>query len=147
MTLTIPTIQLSRRLMLISFAFIFHAERVLASEPASDAQTQARDLLSGTVGGLTKTIGESFGISSNSNMALNLDPQGQARRLILAKPNVSGIAGRAHGVDPKKPTLPVAFTRSRGSTYADPQEAARRMIVGSKPGDTKDIPVATAAAN
>ena len=50
---------LNRRLILISAAILINANTVLAANRVDDAQMQARDLLSGTVGGRTKIIDRS----------------------------------------------------------------------------------------
>jgi len=100
-------------LVLISSAFLFQADNVLAAEAAVDAQMQARDLLSGTVGGRAKTNDESPANTADGQHTSNVDPQEQARRLILGQPNVD----RTHE--------PAAALE-----YSDPQETARRMILG-----------------
>jgi hypothetical protein len=117
-------------LVLISAAFLFQADNVLAAEAAGDAQMQARDLLSGTVGGRARTVDESRANSADGHQTSNLDPQEQARQLILGKPNVDGTNGRAAVLEPKVNTTQAASARSDHGTYADPQESARRMILG-----------------
>ena len=105
---------LGHGLLLSSSLFLLQANPVIAAEAVGDAQMQARDLLSGTVGGRTSIVNESRAIPSSSDQTPSLDPQEQARQLILGKPNVGGIHRRA--VD--------------HLTYGDPQESARRMILG-----------------
>jgi hypothetical protein len=114
MNLLIPARTLGLGLVLSSSLFLLQGNAALAAEAGGDAQMQARDLLSGTAGGRTKIVDESRAISADSDQTSNLDPQGQARQLILGKPNSSGIRGRA------------ADQRSDD----DPQESARRMILG-----------------
>jgi len=115
-----------RGLVLISALFLLHANNALAAEFVDDAQMQARDLLSGTVGGRAKIIDESRAIASDSDRTSSPDPQEQARQLILGKqilrgkPTLGGTSGRA--VDQ--------------SSYGDPQESARRMILGYGAGGT-----------
>jgi hypothetical protein len=111
--------KLGHGLMLISAVFLLHANNALAAEFDADAQTQAKDLLTGTVDGGAKFI-DSHAIPSNSESTSRLDPQEQARQLILGKPNVDAASGRA--VDRRSDD--------------DPQESARRMILGREAGST-----------
>jgi hypothetical protein len=119
---------LGHGLVLFSSLFLLQANNVLAAEAVGDAQMQARDLLSGTVGGRTKIVDESRA-SSGSDRTSSLDPQEQARRLILGKPHVGGTGGRV-ALEPTMNATPADSTRGDHRTYADPQESARRMILG-----------------
>jgi hypothetical protein len=116
-------------LVLISAAFLFQAENVFAAEAAVDAQMQARDLLSGTVGGRAKTI-ESPVNTADGQPTSNIDPQEQARRLILGQPNVEGTHERAAVLESKANAAPAGSVRTDHGPYSDPQESARRMILG-----------------
>jgi hypothetical protein len=127
---------LGHGLVLFSSLFLLQANNVLAAEAVGDAQMQARDLLSGSVGGRTKIVDESRAISPGSDQTSSLDPQEQARRLILGKPHVGGTSGRAVAVGPKMNAAPAVPTRGDRRTYADPQESARRMILGRGAGGT-----------
>src|SRR6266436_9373346 len=93
-------------LVLISAAFLFQADNVLAAEATVDAQMQARDLLSGTVGGRAKTVDESPANPADGHQASSLDPQEQARQLILGKPKADDSNGRAAALGPKMNTAP-----------------------------------------
>jgi len=104
---------------------------VRAAEDVGDAQVQARDLLSGTVGGRAKVIDESPSISADGHQTSSLDPQEQARQLILGKPNLGRFTGRATALGPQLNETSAVSTRDDHRTYADPQESARRMILGS----------------
>jgi len=133
----IPAKTLSHGLVLISAVFLLRAHDVLAAEDVGDAQAQARDLLSGTVGGRAKVIDESPAISADGHPTPTLspqptlDPQEQARQLILGKPNLGRITGRAAALGPQLNETSAVSTRDDHRTYADPQESARRMILGS----------------
>jgi hypothetical protein len=129
MNLLRPAKMLGHGLVLISAAFLFQADNVLAAEAAVDAQMQARDLLSGTVGGRAKTVDESPANPADGHQASSLDPQEQARQLILGKPKADDGNGRAAALEPKMNTAPAVSTRRTG-TYEDPQESARKMILG-----------------
>ena len=105
------------RLMLISAGMLLHANGAFAAQLVEDAQLQADDLLSGTVGGRAKIVDVSPPAPAGRD-ALNPDPQQQARQLILGKPNSAGIAGQNTG--------------RVYAVYADGQESARRMLLGTE---------------
>src|SRR5260370_40366758 len=117
-------------LVLISAVLLFHPDNALAAESEVDAQMQARDLLSGTVAGRAKTVDESPANPADGHQASSLDPQEQARQLILGKPKADDSNGRAAALGPKMNTAPAVSTRRTDDTYEDPQESARRMILG-----------------
>jgi len=120
---------LSRRLILISAAILINANTVLAADRVGDAQMQARDLLSGTVGGKTKIIDKSLAISADQKSYP--DPQTQARQLILGKPSFDGAVSRELAVR-SKTNVPLPMSaRRNGSAHTDPQELASRMILGA----------------
>lgn len=99
-------------------------------EPVEDAQQQARDLLTGAVKRPATRDHTSRSLEGEEHKVPNLDPQEQARRLIL---------GTAHFSDGATPTiastLAALLSRNR-RTYSDPQESARRMILGARAADT-----------
>jgi hypothetical protein len=119
------------RLVLISAAILLHANNGLAAELVGDAQMQARDLLSGTVNGQAKTFDASPAIPADGHRTSNLDPQEQARQLILGKPNIGGVAGRKVAIDSKTKGTPAVSARSKRREYFDPQKSAQRMILGN----------------
>jgi hypothetical protein len=121
---------LSRRLLLISAAVLINANTVLAADRVGDAQMQARDLLSGTVGG-TGTIDKSLAISAGHHQKSYADPQKQARQIILGRPSFDGTESREFAAQ-SKTTVPVPVSARRNSRiHTDPQELARRMILGT----------------
>src|SRR5882757_1093867 len=89
----VPVKTLKLGLVLVSAAFLLHGNGVLAAEAAGDAQLQARDLLSGTVGGRARVVDASPAVGADGvgTPGLGLDPQEQARQLILGKPNSDRI--------------------------------------------------------
>jgi hypothetical protein len=101
------------RLMLISAGILLHANGALAAPFVGDPQMQAGDLLSGTIGGRAKIIAVSPSI--HGRHALNLDPQQQARQLILGEPISAGTV-----------------RKNIRRAYADGQESARRMLLGTE---------------
>jgi hypothetical protein len=134
MTSRIASKRLSRGFLPISLIILLRANSVSAAAAAGDAQQQARDLLS-------DTPRESTVIPGENHQTPSLDPQVRPRELILGNPIVARSTGQALTVDPTIAETPLASTRGGPSTYADPQEAARRMILGNKTDD-----IATPAA-
>jgi hypothetical protein len=122
---------LNRPLILISAAILINPITVLAANRVGDAQMQARDLLSGTVGGRVKVIDKSLAISADHLQQSYPDPQTQARQLILGKPSFDGAVRRESAVQ-STTTAPILVSpRRNGSAHTDPQELARRMILGA----------------
>jgi hypothetical protein len=106
------------RLMLISAGILLHANGALAAQFVCDPQMQADDLLSGTTGGRAKVVAVSPAGPTYGRHALNPDPQQQARRLILGEPISAAIA-----------------RQNIRRAYADGQESARRMLLGTEERD------------
>jgi len=119
----------SRGLILISAAILINANSVLAADRFGDAQMQARDLLSGTVGAKAKIIDKSLAISADQKSYP--DPQTQARQLILRKPSFDAAVSRELAVQSKTNVPLPRSARRDGSAHTDPQELARRMILGT----------------
>jgi hypothetical protein len=119
---------LSRRLILISAAILINANTVLAADRIGDAQMQARDLLSGTVGGRAKIIDKSLAIAADHQQKSYPDPQEQARQLLLGKQSFDGPASREFAA---------LSARRDGRVHTDPQELARRMILGREGSGTE----------
>jgi hypothetical protein len=121
----------SRRLILISAAILINANTVLAADRVSDAQMQARDLLSGTVGGTT-AIDKSLAISADHHQKSYRDLQKQARQIILGKPSFDDTVNREFAVQ-SETNVPIPVVARRNSrVHTDPQELARRMILGTE---------------
>ena len=120
------------RMVLISAAILLHANNGLAAELVGDAQMQARDLLSGTVNGQAKTFDASPAIPVDGHRTPNLDPQEQARQLILGKPNFGGIAGLKVAIDSNAKVTLAVSARGKRRGYSDPQKSAQRMILGNR---------------
>jgi hypothetical protein len=109
-------------LVLASAGILLYAHGALAAEVLGDAQMRARDLLSGTVGGRSQTAQVAASMSVDDAQAFDVEPQEQARQLILGKPSGDRVARRV--VD----DLEMASVRGVRRVEADPQEAARRML-------------------
>jgi hypothetical protein len=110
-------------LILASAGILLHAHGALAAVALGDAQMQARDLLSGTGGGRLKAAAAAAVISADEVRAVNVEPQEQARQLILGKPSGERAVDRVVGSD-----LAMASVRRVRRAEIDPQEAARRMV-------------------
>jgi len=127
----IPSNTLGRRLMLASAGFLLCANGALAAEVVGDAQMQARDLLSGTVGGRPKIADVSSAVPTDDRHVLNLDPQEQARDLILGK-NFAGTAHQAASLDSKTGATPAASVQRIRRADIGGQELAQRMLLGKE---------------
>ena len=125
----IPSNTLGRRLMLASAGLLLCANGALAAEVVGDAQMQARDLLSGTVGGRPKIADVSSAVPTDDRHVLNLDPQEQARDLILGK-NFAGTAHQAASLDSKTDAIPVTSVQPIRRADIGGQELAQGMLLG-----------------
>jgi hypothetical protein len=131
-TPSIPIKDLKDVLVLLSAAILLYANDALAANPIGDAQMQARDLLTGTVNGQTRTFVASPTIPVGGDRAPNLDPQEQARQLILGKPSVGGVAGLRVAIDPNTKVRAAVSGRMRRHAGPDPQKSAQQMILGNR---------------
>jgi hypothetical protein len=106
--------------LLASAGVLLHANSVLAADYVADAQTQASNLLAG-VNGRDNTAEVAPAISVDHEKSV--DPQDQARQLILGETNADRDANRVIGGDSS-----VASARAMRAA-ANPQDSARRMIM------------------
>jgi hypothetical protein len=114
--------------MLASAGLLLCANGALAAGAVGDAQMQARDLLSGTVGGQSK-IADVSSATADDRQALNLDPQERARELILGK-NVDGTAHQAATLGSRTGAVPAASVQRTRRADIGGQELAGRMLLG-----------------
>jgi hypothetical protein len=114
----------AHRWVLISAGILLYAHGVLAAPPVGDAQQQARDLLLGTTNGLARPIAKFPTVATDGHSTAYLDPQEQARQIIL------GTSHRGSVVAGAAASTPAVSTRSNHQTYSDPQETARRLLLG-----------------
>ena len=117
-----PTMALA--FALASSGTLLHANGVLAADSVGDPQTQARDLLSGNIGERSKIAQIAPVVSVDGAHAFNVEPQEQARQLILGKPSGDRVPGAIIGTDAKTTSV-----RGVRRAEADPQGAARRMLL------------------
>lgn len=120
---------LGRRLMLASAGLLLCANGAFAAEAAGDAQMQARELLSGTVGGRAQCAQASAAIRTDDRQVPYLDPQKQARDLILGKSS-AGAAPRAASRDSQTDAMPMASAKNIRRVDIGGQESAQRMLLG-----------------
>jgi hypothetical protein len=113
----------------VAAAILLHANMVLAAEFVGDAQMQARDLLSGTVGGRAKIVDAPSAIPAHGHETSNLDSQELARELILGNRTRGRLARRRVALDSKTKVSAALPERGKGRE-SDAQELARRMILG-----------------
>jgi hypothetical protein len=118
-----PTMALA--LVLASAGTLLHANGVLAADSIGDPQAQARDLLSGNIGERSKSVKIAPSVSVDTHVS-NVEPQEQARQLILGKPSGARAASPIAGTDAK-----LTSVRGVRRDEADPQGAARRMLLGA----------------
>jgi hypothetical protein len=114
--------------MLASAGLLLCANGAIAAEVAGDAQMQAGDLLSGTVGGRPQFVDVSSAIPTDDRHVPNLDPQEQARDLILGK-HFAGSAHQAAILDSKTDAMLVASVQRIRRADIDGQELAQRMLL------------------
>jgi hypothetical protein len=119
-----------RSLMLVSAALLINANTVLAANRVGDAQMQARDLLSGSVGEKPKSLDKSLAISADRHKESYPDSQEQARRLILGKPSFESAAGQESAAQSKTNVAARVSARHGARVHADAQDLARRLILG-----------------
>jgi hypothetical protein len=126
----IPSNTLGLRLMLASAGLLLCANGALAAEVVGDAQMQARDLLSGTVGGLPKMADVASAIPTDDRHVLNRDPQEQARDLIVGK-HFAGTAHQAASLYSNADAMSVASVHRIRRADIDGQELAQRLLLGT----------------
>ena len=124
----ISTKTLAPRLALLSAALLLHSFPVFAAETSDDAQMQARALLSRTVSPSPQAADQSAALVSDRTQAAAVDPQEQARRMILGNPGTRTGADRVASL--ASPTGDPTPSSNADRVYADPQDSARRMILG-----------------
>lgn len=127
MTIFRSTNSMGRLLLLGSAAFLIHAGAVLAADRADDAQAQARELLAGTAKRSTVAIAVALPATTSRDA---LEPQEQARRLVLGAPRVRPVESYA-ALSSKTISSSGAERRSTRRVHPDGQALAARMITGA----------------
>jgi hypothetical protein len=109
-------------LSVLSVAVLVHASDIRAEDLVGDAQTHARNLLSGNR--LNGSAKPEASITRADDAVRALDAQAHARQLLSGKPNLARTAV-SHAA--ATPSVQVRGPNSRG---ADAQEMARLFILG-----------------
>jgi hypothetical protein len=120
----------NRPLVLLSAAFLLQAGGALAADRASDAQAQARELVSQTIAGRSPAA-QSNALPGSGTSLASPDPQEQARRLLLGTQNAGGEAEVAAARYAKSASPAGVVGGGHRRAHADAQEMARRMILGT----------------
>jgi len=119
----------NRSLVLLSAAFLLQTGGALAAARAGDAQTQARELVSQTTAG-RPVAAQSNALPDGISPAA-LDPQEQARRVLLGARSAGGEAEVAAPRYAKSTSSAGVVGRDHSRAHSDAQEMARRMILGT----------------
>lgn len=120
----------NRPLVLLSAAFLLQTTGAPAATHAADAQSQARELVSPTTAGRT-VAAQSNALSDGGTSLPALDPQEQARRILLGARSVGGEAEVAAPRYAKSTSPAGVVGRGDRRAHSDAQEMARRMILGT----------------
>lgn len=119
-----------RPLVFLSAALLLQTSGALVAARAGDAQTQARELLTQTTGARSAAARFNPVPDGESSLAA-LDPQEQARRVILGTQSAGGSVKMASARYAKSTSRADAAGREHGRAHSDAQEMARRMILGT----------------
>jgi|SRR5580658_1279631 hypothetical protein len=116
----------SKALSLLCVVYLASTGGALATEPAGDAQTQARIFLTGKGSGGPDLTAPSVASSSTASTSSAIDAQELVRRVLLGQPTTDAAIARL--VAPGSTTIAERFDRD---VDGDAQEMARRAILGS----------------
>jgi hypothetical protein len=122
--------KLTRPLVLASAALLLHSVGAWAANSAGDAQTQPRDLLSGTTASRSTAVTESSALTDGGAFASAADPQEQARQFILGTRSSGAQAHEATVPDTKTTSSSGIVARTSRHAAADAQERAQRIVLG-----------------
>jgi hypothetical protein len=120
---------LSRRLILAAAGLALCPYGAFAVGTAGDAQMLARDLLSGTVGGQRSVAAADPAKPTDDSHENRLDPQEQARDLILGI-HPAGAASQTAGAGLQGDQKDAASLRVFSRAESGGQELAEEMILG-----------------
>jgi hypothetical protein len=120
---------LDRRLFTLTAGLLLQAHSAFASDSTGDAQAQARTLLDPPVVSRVMSVDRFTATRANGHVASRPDPQEQARALLLGKTEEGSVARSAIAIDSKRDAAKSASAQDRRA-HTDPQESARRMILG-----------------
>jgi len=116
-----------RQSFILTAGLLLQAHSAFASDTTGDAQAQARALLDPPV--VSRVMSVDGATQANGHVASRPDPQGQARALLLGKPEEGSVAQSAIALNSTRDGAQSISAQDRRE-YSDPQESARRMILG-----------------
>jgi hypothetical protein len=120
----------NRPLALLAAAFLLQTGGAFTAARAGDAQTQARELLSQTTADRSVAAQSDTLADGDTSLAV-LDPQEQARRVLLGTPSAGGAPKLAAARYAKSTAAAGVAGRGDRRAHSDAQEMARRMILGT----------------
>jgi hypothetical protein len=129
MTSLIRNKSVDRQLFILTAGLLLQAHSVFAGDSIGDAQAQARALLDRPVVSRVMSVDGVAATQANGRAASRPDPQEQARALLLGKPKAGSVAQSAIALNSMRDGAQSISAQDRRA-YTDPQEAARRMILG-----------------
>jgi hypothetical protein len=115
-----------RQLLILAAGLLLQAHSVFASDSIGDAQAQARALLDPPVVSRVTSV---TATQASDHPAFRSDPQGQARALLLGQPEKGSVAQSAIALKSTRDGAQSISAQDRRA-HTDPQESARRMILG-----------------
>jgi hypothetical protein len=118
-----------RQLFVVTAGLLLQAHSAFASDSIGDAQAQARALLDPPVVSRVLGVDGFTATQANGHVASRPEPQEQARALLLAKPEEGSVAQSAIALNSTRDGAQSISAHERRA-YTDPQESARRMILG-----------------
>jgi hypothetical protein len=118
-----------RKLFMLTAGLLLQAHSAFASDSIGDAQAQARALLDPPVVSRVMSVDGFTATKANGHGASSPDPQEQARALLLGKPEEGSAAQSAIAFNSTRDGAQSISVQDRRE-YTDPQESARRMILG-----------------
>jgi hypothetical protein len=118
-----------RQLFVVTAGLLLQAHSAFASDSIGDAQAQARALLDPPVVSRVLGVDGFTATQANGHVASRPEPQEQARALLLGKPEEGSVAQSAIALNSTRDGAQSISAQDRRA-YTDPQESARRMILG-----------------
>jgi hypothetical protein len=112
--------------ILITAALLVYADGALAADHVGDPQLQAAALLTGTSAGRPHVDDDSITPHADGHQKSRIDPQEQARELIVGTSDLSRATIPPSSANSKRATQ---FSVSK-PVYVDALKFARRMILG-----------------
>jgi hypothetical protein len=120
---------LDRPLFILTAGLLLQAHTAFANDSAGNAQAQARAFLDPPVVSRAMSIDGFTATQADGHVASRPDPQGQARAFLLGKPEERSVVQSAIAPNSTRDGAQSISAQDRRA-HTDPQESARRMILG-----------------